>query len=304
LQGGRFFGRQATLGVSRDSFFVLLAGRQLTVSTLYMLPIDPLNLNFGQANMGASFGSVNTVRYDSLIQFQTEDWNGLRAGIGYSFNTGQSALYQSGTFSEKVPASEFFGTSANMRAVTAGVQYSSGPWDVAITYDRVFGASSLPDISGSQVVANPVSASPTAWILGASYDFGVIRVAGAFGRTYDGAFTGQHVGHGVAGSGLETITKGQGMRFTPGFDSQSVMLGFAIPIDEDSNLMFSAQVMQPKGSLVGNDFYATQRIVGMAYTYAISRRTNLYLWGSYGENFQMARSAKSGGVGAGVRYLF
>jgi len=71
----------------------MVAGRQTTISTNYMANIDPLYLSYGQANMGASFGSVNTVRYDSLVQYETPKWSGLQAGIGYSFNTGTSGLY-------------------------------------------------------------------------------------------------------------------------------------------------------------------------------------------------------------------
>jgi GBP family porin len=304
-QGGRGFGRQATLAIAQDDYFDLQFGRQLTVSTLYLVPIDPLNLNFGQANMGASFGWVNTVRYDNLVQLQTGIWNGFRAGIGYSFNTGQTALYETQDLTQKVPATNFFGSTANMRALTAALQYNEGPWDVALTYDRVFGADQLPSTSGTGAVANPDRASPWAWLIGASYDFGAARVAGAFGQSYDGAFMGQAPGHSIGETGLQTITEGQGMRLTPGFDAQSAVLGVALPVaGPDHQLMVSWQMMQPKGRLKSDGRYATQHIVGAAYTYALSTQTNLYVWGSWGTNFQMIRSAKSGVVGTGVRHLF
>lgn len=303
-QGGRMFGRRSTIGITNAQYFDLQLGRQTNISTNYFGSIDPMNLNFGQSNMGASFGSVNTVRYDNLVQIQTPHWHGLQLGIGYSFNTGQTGLYQSADGPIVAPISSYFGSNANMRALTIGVQYTKGPWDIAASYDRAFAADRIPSPLGASV-KNLDQTTPTAWVLGASYDFGAVRIAGAYGRTYDGAFIGSGPGNSLSNTGLATETGGAGISFTPGFDSESFLLGFAMPVGTQGNLfMVSWQAQRPKSQLAQSPYFATQSIYSAAYTYYLSKQTNFYFWASYGENFQMMKTATSSAVGIGIRHLF
>ncbi|MDP4590454.1 MAG: hypothetical protein NWS57_05130, partial [Burkholderiaceae bacterium] len=121
---------------------------------------------------------------------------------------------------------------------------------------------------------------------------------------YDGAFSGQGPGNGLSNSGLETFTGGSGILFQLGYDYQSFMLGGAVPVSSDSKLLFSLQMMQPRGQIGQLAGYASQSVLGAAYTYNLSQRTNLYFWGSVANNFQMVSSAKSQAIGAGIRHLF
>lgn len=304
-QGGRAFGRQSILGVAQEAFGQVFFGRQPTISTNYLAAVDPFGESFGQANIGASFGSVNTVRYDSLVQYQTPSWHGLQAGIGYSFNTGTSGLYRLDSGAELAPRSEYFGTNANMRALTAAARYTRDAFSVVASYDRAFSAGSIPSGSGDGAVSNPSGVTPTAWILGVTYNFKVVEIAAAFGRTYDGSFSGNGPGNGWSGSGLSTVTGGAGVLFDEGFDSQSAMVGFSVPMGGLGNeLMVSWQMQQPKGRLADDSTFATQSIIGAAYTHGLSKRLNVYFWASYGNNFQMISSAKSSVIGTGLRYLF
>jgi predicted porin len=303
-QGDRPFGRQSTLGLSNEHFGQLLVGRQSTISTNYFSTIDPFGESFGQANMGASFGTVNTVRYDNLLQYQSNPWHGLTFGVGYSFNTGASARYGSPQDSPLVPQTHYFGTSANMRALTAGAQFTQDAFNVVVAYDRVFPAGLVPDGSDG-VSSNPSGVSPSAWIVGATYDFNVVEIAAAFGRTSDGAASGNGPGNGWMVSDLPMVTGGAAVLFDEGFDSQSAMIGFTVPMGGIGNeLMVSWQMQQPLGRIAAEPLFATQNIVGAAYTYGLSSQVNLYFWGSYGNNFQMSNTAKSSVVGAGLRYLF
>ncbi|MCD8537718.1 MAG: porin [Burkholderiaceae bacterium] len=302
-QGGRGFGRQATLGGSHTDFGNLVVGRQSTISTNYLSAVDPFGESFGQANIGASFGSVNTVRYDNLIQYESPNLNGFQFGVGYSTNTGVSGLYRSGQVDVFAPRSEYFGTVSNMRALTAAARYTYDEFSIVASFDRAFAAGLVPGPDGP--VSNMNDAQPTAWIVGGTYNFKVIEFALAYGRTYDGAFTGNGPGNGLSDTGLDTFTGGAGVLFDKGFDSQSTMVGFTVPVSGNGNeLMFSWQTKQPRGRLSGDETFATQSILGVAYTHGLSKRTNLYFWGSYGNNFQMFNSAKSSVVGAGVRHLF
>src|SRR5690625_4678127 len=92
LQGNeendRLFGREAHFGLAGDSWGQVTFGRQTTVSSQYIPGIgSPFGASFMQANFGANFSSVNTTRYDNMIQYQTPSFAGFQAGLGYSFNT-------------------------------------------------------------------------------------------------------------------------------------------------------------------------------------------------------------------------
>lgn len=304
-QGGLAFGRQAIMGVAEQNFGQIYFGRQPTISTNYLAAIDPFGESFGQANIGASFGSVNTVRYDNLVQYQTPQWNGLQAGVGFSFNTGTSGLYRLDSGLQFAPQSDYFETNSNMRALTAAVQFTHKAFSFAASYDRAFAAGVIATGSGTDSIRNSSGTTPTAWIVGATYDLGFIEFAAAFGKAYNGAFTGNGPGNGWSNSGLSTVTGGAGVLFDEGYDSQSAMIGFTVPMAGGENeLMFSWQMQQPKGRLASDSTFATQSIFGVAYTYGLSKRLNLYFWASYGNNFQMISTAKSSVVGTGVRYLF
>src|SRR5690625_2459892 len=101
----RLFGREAHFGLAGDSWGQLTFGRQTTVSSLYMPSIgSPFGASFMQANFGATFSSVNTTRYDNMIQYQTPSFSGFQAGLGYSFNTDgtQRPTYKVGGVKEKL----------------------------------------------------------------------------------------------------------------------------------------------------------------------------------------------------------
>ena len=92
-QGGLLFGRQATLSYKNIDLGQLDLGRQINLASNYLLAIDPFVEGFGQANIGASFGSANTVRYSNMLLFQTRPLEGLTLGLGYSFATEMSGIY-------------------------------------------------------------------------------------------------------------------------------------------------------------------------------------------------------------------
>jgi predicted porin len=304
-QGGRAFGRQATLGLSSKQYGETNWGRQMNVASRYFGSIDPFGLSFGQTNMGASFGQANTVRYDNSMMVQSADYLGFQGMLGYSFNVGQSAIYANGPNIKLQPATENFGTLNNARAATAGLRYMADKFIVVATFDAAFGSAQVSSITDSSVnIENPNAPIPKMWALGAKYDLGFMQVSAAVGQGFDGAFSGQGPGNGLSGSGLDTFTRGSAILFESGYNHQSAMLGATIPTTANSKVIFSVQMMQPRGLIAQTAGYATQSIVGLAYTYDLSKSTNLYVWGSASNNFQMISTAKSQVVGAGIRHLF
>jgi predicted porin len=253
--------------------------------------------------MGASFGSANGVRPNNLLLYQTPAIRGWQAGLGYSFNTGFTALYVDGSTSKLQPGTQFFGTNTNMRMLTAGVNYNQGPLLFFVAYDAVYSASEVIDASGL-TQTNTNKTTPKAWMSGASFDFKLAKVSAAIGQTRDGMFFGQGAGAGGYTSPLTTFSDGANVLFAQGVRSLQYALGASIPTSNNTKVLLSWQGLQPKGSLNAVDQLATQNIYSVAYVHELSKRTDVYVWGSYGNNYQTFNTAKSSVIGTGIRHIF
>lgn len=271
-QGGRLFGRQATVGLASNSWGQLDFGRQTNISSKYFGSIDPFGAGFAQANIGMALSAANTVRYDNMVLYQTPSFGGFQMGVGYSF-----ARDGSGNFE----------TADNVRALTAGVRYANGPLNIALTFDQLKQVHALDE-------------APTAYIRGvaSSSDFEVVKLALAFARTEDGWFGGQ--GPGVADSSAFNLPSYQ---FADGFRANSYMAGLTAPIGGATSLFGSWQMIDPKNDLLtGGD--ETNNIFSVGATYDLSKRTNLYAYGSYSKNALFFEDAKSTSVGVGLQHRF
>lgn len=282
-QGGRLFGRQATIGLQSDSWGRLDFGRQTNIASKYFGSIDPFGAGFTQANIGVGLSAANTVRYDNMVMYQTPSYSGFQFGIGYSFsvddNTGDA---------DRVG----FRTADNVRGITTGLRYVNGPLNVALSYDQLN--------ASNQQAQDEVDATPRMYAIGASYDFEVVKLALAYGRTTDGWFAGQ----GVAGLQLGPDESGLGGNvFADGFKSNSYLVGLTAPIGGASKLFGSWQMVDPSNDrLTGGD--ETMNVFSLGYTYDLSKRTNLYAYGSYAKNYAFLDDVKSTAVGVGIRHRF
>lgn len=283
-QGGRLYGRQATLGLASDSWGQLEFGRQTNLASKYFSgPIDPFSGSFNLANMGTTFSATNTLRYDNLVLYQSPNWSGFQFGAGYSFNAddtrsdanGQQTGYASGN---------------NNRAVTAGMRYLNGPLTLAATYDWF---NPTNDARGGKSDARIQAA-----IVGAAYDFEVVKLGAAFGQTRDGwlqgATMGESPGQGYKNPGTFTLANG--------FRADSYQFSATIPMGK-SKAMLSWQRAQPRNDrLTGGD--AAASVYSAAYTYDLTKRTNLYAYAAYADNFAFRHGVSDTAVAAGIRHRF
>ncbi|AUL48760.1 porin [Bordetella trematum] len=277
-QGGRLFGRQATIGVANDAWGSLEFGRQATVGSNYLADIDPFYTSYGQANMGTGFSAANTMRWDNMVMYRTPSVNGIELGVGYSFNVDSEDASHSG-----------FRTADNTRGITAGVRYLSGPLNVTLTYDQLNGASRSSVDKG---------ATPRQYAIGATYDFEVVKVAAAYGRTTDGWFVGQDLD-----SGTPYSNEFGSYRFADGFKANAYMVGATVPLSGASSLFGSWQRVDPSNKrLNGND--DTMNVFSLGYTYDLSKRTNVYAYGSYAKDYAFVDGLKSTAMGVGLRHRF
>ena len=283
-QGGRLFGRQATVGLANDAWGQLDLGRQTNVASKYFASIDPFGASFGLANIGHGFSSANTARYDNMVLFQTPSYSGFQLGAGYSFNSGIGA------------GGNGFRTNDNNRVITAGLRYVNGPLNVAAAYDQLNPASSAAG-----------SAKVRSYLVGGSYDFEVVKLALAWGQTRNGWFVGQDanvLGGSLSldGTAVNTNAYGNGTNAS-GFRASSYMVGATVPLGAATNLFGSWQRIDPRNdNLTGDD--ETSNSYSLGLTYDLSKRTNLYAYGNYTTDYAFQDGVKATTGIVGVRHRF
>ncbi len=285
-QGGRLFGRQATVGLASDSWGQLDFGRQTNIASKYFGSIDPFGAGFGQANIGVGMSAANTQRYDNMVMYQTPSFSGFQFGVGYSFSADDTRTAQTG-----------FKTADNTRAITTGLRYVNGPLNVALTYDQLNASNNLP--------TEATDATPRMYAIGGSYDFEVVKLALAYARTTDGWFAGQGFGTSVT-TGTDTFNGFGTNIFADGFKANSYMVGLSAPIGGASQLFGSWQMVDPSNNNLNalENGAETMNVFSLGYTYDLSKRTNLYAYGSYAKNYAFLDDAKSTAVGVGIRHRF
>ena len=107
-----------------------------------------------------------------MVLYETPSMGGLTAAISYSSNIDDKRDGETG-----------FATADNTRAVTAGLRYLNGPLAAFLSYDQLNGSNKLSQPSER-------NATPRSYLIGASYDFEVVKLLLAYGRTTDGWFGG------------------------------------------------------------------------------------------------------------------
>ncbi|MBY6344519.1 porin [Providencia rettgeri] len=285
-QGGRLFGRQATLGLAGDSWGQLDFGRQTNIASKYLPGVaDPFGGGFDQANIGGAFTAANTARYDNMVMYQTPNFSGFQFGVGYSFNVNGNQAY-------KVDG----GSQENKRGVTTGLRYANGPIGVALTYDQF----KTPESQGDSV-------SVKSWNIGGSYDFEVVKAHLAFGQTRNGLFATQD----YAGSTglLKDAGIDNSMIGLDGLKINSYLVGLSAPVGAGS-LMASwtmADARSAPNALANSTLsweMKKQHTYSLGYSHPLSKRTNVYAIGSYAKNVYFVPNAKSTLLGVGLRHQF
>lgn len=274
LQGGRLFGRQATIGLASDSWGRFDLGRQTNIASKYFADIDPFGAGFDQANIGMSIGSTNTVRYDNMAMYQTPSFSGFQFGIGYAFKTNDKDTTNNG-----------WCTANNDRPLTTSLRYANGPLKVALSYDSI-------NTSNLRIE----DATPRVYAIGAAYDFEVVKLSLAYGRTENGRIGGLNASGMKENFGPDAAIPA--IDVNDGFRANSYLVGLSAPIGAASNVFGSWQRVSVNGD------GEIMNVYSLGYTYDLSKRTNLYAYGSYASDYQFVNGVKSTAAGVGIRHRF
>lgn len=284
-QSNRLFGRRSTLGLESDQLGTLEFGRRINLASDWIgNVVDPFGTSFRTANLGSTFSAANTMRVDNLVLYQTPSMGGWQAGVGYSFNVDSTRTDNAGL-------NPGYATGDNNRLLTAGLRYSNGPVYAALSYDRFNPTNGAP---GGQSPARIQQ-----YIVAGSYDFEVVRLHAIFGQTFDGWLQGQTMGVTPDAGGFENLGT---YKLRDGFRANSYLLGATLPLGA-SKVFGSWQRADPNNaSLTGDD--KSMNVYSVGYTYDFSKRTNLYAYVSYGDNYAFNRDASNRAAAIGLRHRF
>jgi predicted porin len=207
-----FMGRQAH-GDLTGAFGALSAGRQYSLGYLNLTTIDPFGTGYaGQVN---NIVDAAGVRLNNSVHYTTPVYAGLTA-------------------SAELALGETTGNWKSGRVVGASVNYASGPAYAGASYYQLANA-------------NGVDSARKDYLLGGSYDFGVVK-AHALVEKADGDPTG-----------------------AVKLDTLDLMAGVTVPLGHGS--LLASYVYHDDRGVLNRD--ANQW--GTAYNYPLSKRTSLYV---------------------------
>jgi len=249
---GFSFRRNATVGL-QGAFGEVRLGRELTAAYNAVARYDP----FGSVGLGASQAWSNgeagdagvnqnarttDQRINNAMTYISPNFNGFKVGLNYGFG-------------------EIAGKQSEGRYLGLGATYDNGPISVGL--------------SAEQLSRDGVSGDITAWSLGGSYNFGVVKVLAGYRQSEVDDFNAINI---------ETERKGY-------------MLGITAPVGP--GLIRAAYNRYQDGQTGAKDVKADHFAVG--YLYGLSKRTSLYGTYAYLKNKDKGNSySLIGGSNAGL----
>ncbi|GBO92924.1 outer membrane porin protein [Mesosutterella multiformis] len=283
-QNNRLFGREAQVNIS-SAYGTLYAGRLGSIasdngSLGYLGDVSAFPSAYGfvgnqQGSTGTAYG-----RYDNTLAYQTPTFGGLQGAIMYSFKGDTKA-----SDSNVADARENSGDAD--RYLAAGLRYKAGKAAVVLTGDMTMYGNDAKDYGS---VDNGYS-----FVLGGNYDFGVAK---AFAKvTY---FDNQV---NVLDS-FDLISDSRDLKKAEALKGWGAELGTNVPAFGGN---FLAAVGYRDAKDVDDGSYKFKRWnAAVGYTYAFSKRTNVYGLAGYAQEKANALDRKASGaqVGFGLVHKF
>ncbi|MFV5213151.1 porin [Azonexus caeni] len=232
--------RQSFLALS-NSYGTVAAGRQYTPQYGLVSKLDPFgagttgDVTYGRGVYGMGAAAVpTTIRLNNLVAYVSPNFSGFNVIAGYTAD---------GLGDEDNTAKGAKSADAKIWAINPN--YSNGPLFVGLNYH--------------QVKIDAAGYKDRVWDLGASYDFGVVKLAGVYGQIKN-----DNVGVVLLGA--------------PGGDNSKAkqwMVGATVPVGAAGNVLVSYS-----RNKIDSDFAAADGAKAskwaLGYTHSLSKRTNLY----------------------------
>jgi len=288
--------RTSIVGLRIDAWGQVDIGRQLNLAFKFAgLPIDnAFGVNAPIINISGVMG-VTAVRQSNMLMYQSPSFSGFKFGAQYSFNTGLATgkLGSNGNGTADTATGSSFDTGNNQRNIAGAISYENGPFYVSGVYDKFTPA--------SNTVAGANGSGVSSWIVAAAYDAKVVKVGVAYNQVRGGLINGGATSS-VSSDIVNPFNSG-GIVFADGVGTNAWNINATIPVGANGTIMAAYQGMSATGLL--NDIGgATQNTFGLGYSYAFTKRTNVYAIYSYVNNY-MNIAGLSGNTGTvGIRHAF
>ena len=216
FRSGSLFGRQAFVTLS-GGFGTLAVGRVYTPQFNLLSSVDPFGL-FGTVGQMSNLYETN-VRVDNTVAYISPSFSGLTVTAAYVNN---------------LSGAETAGNDNDTRVFALSPVYKNGPILLGLNYHKI----------DPQAAGGP---SQDVWDLAGSYDFGVAKVAAAYGYREVNATD----------------------------ERNSWMLGVTVPVSGAGRVLASYNYTKLDKSGTSVDPKSTQWAIG--YVHDLSKRTNLYV---------------------------
>ncbi|WP_374324410.1 porin [Azonexus sp.] len=234
--------RQSFLALS-NNYGTVAAGRQYTPQYGLISKVDPFgagtvgDVTYGRGvyGMGAAVAPT-TIRLNNLVAYVSPSFSGFNVIAGYTAD---------GLGDEDATLKTAKDADAEIWAINPN--YSNGPLFVGLNYH--------------QVKVDAAGYKDRVWDLGASYDFGVVKLAGVYGQI-------KNDNYGVAAA-IPGATGGDNTK------SKQWMIGATIPVGAAGNVLVSYSRNKIDSDWVAADGAKASKWA-LGYTHALSKRTNLY----------------------------
>ncbi|WP_165841086.1 porin [Comamonas sp. JNW] len=258
----RPFNYQSWVGVGNASLGELRLGRQYTVGQAFVSAIEVgAWRDFG---VGALLRASDNYQVSQQISWRSPQWGGVQLGASYSFDAGDA------------PAAGTTG-SATHKLYSLALRYEDGPWLLAASWEQANAVLLHAGLAGRH---------PSAAQLGASYNFGVARLAAGWSRQRNG-FVGRNGGDGSADLQAAGL-KGLGpIEFIDGGRLDALYLGVSIPLNHGE---LQAQWSQARPNWDWQDSGArakTSQVMSLGYIHPLSLRTSVYAFVAHGRAYAL-----------------
>jgi len=288
--------RTSIVGLRNDAWGQVDIGRQLNLAFKFAaLPIDSaFGVNAPIINISGVMG-VTAVRQSNMLMYQSPSFSGFKFGAQYSFNTGLTTGRQAltGASSNDAATGSSFDTGNNMRNISGAASYTNGGIYVSAVYDRFTPA--------SNTVAGSNGGGVSSWIVAGAYDAKVVKVGVAYNQVRGGLINGQATSS-VSSDIINPMVNG-GIVFADGAGTNAWNINASAPVGANGTVMAAYQGLSHTG-VVADVGGATQLTWGLGYSYAFTKRTNVYAIYSYVNNYQ-GIAGLSGNTGTvGLRHAF
>jgi predicted porin len=259
--------RQSYVFLSGKDWGTVQAGRIYTPGTNTFLKFEAENGAYFGPNNRLATGINNTIdggsdrsRLNNSVAWLSPNWSGFSGQVQYSFGENGNAAV---------------GTTDDQRFWGLGVDYTKGPLAVGVAYHN------FNDYLGT--VAGAATRDLTEWIVGGSYDFGMVKLFGSY-QDFDGD---NMASIGGAAAALAKI------------DGDLYQIGASIPVFKVGTITVSyADLDRNTTSAAGVKTSADADGFGISYRHNLSKRTTLYV--GYNDISNDRGSAVSVGAGIGA----